>query len=61
MMNFLPKTIRGQIMTAFLVCFVFMAVIIALNYNNFRRLSQSMQFFELAEELNSNDPGNATL
>ncbi|MEW6672828.1 MAG: ATP-binding protein [Thermodesulfobacteriota bacterium] len=40
-------------MTAFLVCFVFMAIIIALNYNNFRRLSESMQFFELAEDLNS--------
>ncbi len=52
-MNLIPKTIRGQIMMAFSVCFVFMAVIIAVNYNNFRRLSRSMQFFELAEELNS--------
>ncbi len=52
-MNILPKTIRGQIMMAFLGCFVFMAVIIAVNYNNFRRLSQAMRFFELAEELNS--------
>jgi signal transduction histidine kinase len=52
-MNLMPKTIRGQIMMAFLVCFAFMAIIIALNYNNFRRLSESMQFFELAEELNS--------
>jgi two-component system NtrC family sensor kinase len=52
-MKLIPETIRGQIMTAFLVCFVFMGVIIAVNYNNFRRLSRSMQFFELAEELNS--------
>ncbi len=52
-MNFIPKTIRGQIVTAFLVCFVFMGIIIALNYNNFRRLTQSMQFFEIAEELKS--------
>jgi len=54
MMSLLPKTIRGQIMMAFLICFAFMAVIIGLNYNNFRRLSRSMEFFELAEELNSN-------
>ncbi|UCF91032.1 MAG: HAMP domain-containing protein [Desulfobacterales bacterium] len=52
-MNLIPKTIRAQIMMAFLFCFVFMAVIIAVNYNNFRQLSRSMQFFELAEELNS--------
>ncbi len=52
-MNLFPKTIRGQIVMAFLVCFVFMAVIIAVNYDNFRRLSRSMQFFELAEGLNS--------
>jgi two-component system NtrC family sensor kinase len=52
-MNFPPKTIRVQIMIAFSVCFVFMSVIIAVNYNSFRSLSRSMQFFELAEELNS--------
>ena len=52
-MNFPPKTIRVQIMMAFSVCFVFMAIIIAVNYNSFRRLSRSMRFFELAEELNS--------
>jgi len=40
-------------MMAFMVCFVFMAIIIALNYNYFSRLSESMQFFELAEDLNS--------
>ena len=52
-MKFFPHTIRMQIVTAFLVCFVFMAAIIAVNYSNFRRLSRSMQFFELAQELNS--------
>jgi two-component system NtrC family sensor kinase len=52
-MNLIPKTIRAQIMMAFSICFVFMAVIIAVNYNNFRRLSRSMQLFELADELNS--------
>ena len=40
-------------MTALLVCFAFMAIIIALNYNYFHRLSESMQFFELSEALNS--------
>jgi two-component system, NtrC family, sensor kinase len=53
-MTLLPNTIRGQIMTAFLSCFVFMGIIIAFNYNNFRSLSRSMQFFEIAEELNKN-------
>lgn len=52
-MNFLPQTIRGQIVTAFLGCFVFMAVIIVINYSNFKRLSRSMAFFEVAEEINS--------
>ena len=52
-MKFFPHTIRMQIVTAFLVCFVFMAAIIAVNYSNFQRLSRSMQFFELAQELNS--------
>jgi len=52
-MNLMPKTIRSQILMAFLACFVFIAVIIAVNYNNFRRLSRSMQLFETAEELNS--------
>jgi len=52
-MSFIPKTIRGQIMMAFLVCFAFMAIIIAMNTNNFHRLTESMQFFELAEDLNS--------
>ena len=52
-MNLMPKTIRVQIMAAFSLCFIFMAIIIAINYNNSRRLSRSMQFFELAGELNS--------
>jgi two-component system NtrC family sensor kinase len=52
-MKFFPQTIRMQIVTAFLVCFVVMAVIIAVNDRNFRRLSHSMQFFEVAQELNS--------
>lgn len=52
-MKLIPKTIRAQIMMGFSICFVFMAVIIAVNYSNFRRLSRSMQLFELADELNS--------
>jgi signal transduction histidine kinase len=46
-------TIRTQIVIAFLVCFAFMAGILAVNYNYFRRLSRSMQLFEVAGELNS--------
>jgi signal transduction histidine kinase len=53
-MKYLPQTLRSQIMMSFLVCFAFMAALIALNYSNFSRLSRSMQFFELAEGLNSN-------
>lgn len=52
-MHLVPKTIRVQIMMAFSVCFVVMGAIIALNYNNFRLLTRSMVFFELAEELKS--------
>ena len=52
-MKLIPQTIRVQIMAAFSVCFIFMAVIIAINYNNSRRLSRSLQLFELAGELNS--------
>jgi len=52
-MNIVPKTIRMQIVMAFLVCFVFMAGIIAVNYRSFQKLSRSMQLFELAGELNS--------
>ncbi|MCG6909910.1 MAG: HAMP domain-containing protein [Deltaproteobacteria bacterium] len=53
-MKLVPNTIRWQIVTAFMVCFIFMGSIIAFNYNNFRKLSRSMQFFEIAEELNKN-------
>ena len=53
-MIFMPNTIRSQIMTAFLSCFIFMGIIIGLNYNNSHSLSRSMQFFEIAEELNNN-------
>jgi two-component system NtrC family sensor kinase len=52
-MNLIPQTIRWQIMMAFLSCFVFMAIVVLLDYRNFRELSRSMQFFELAEEINS--------
>jgi signal transduction histidine kinase len=52
-MNLIAKTIRGQIMLAFSICFVFIAVIITVNFSNFRRLSHSMQLFELADELKS--------
>jgi two-component system NtrC family sensor kinase len=52
-MNLTPRTIRAQIMIAFLISFVFMAGIIAINYNYFRRLSRSMQLFEVAGELDS--------
>ena len=48
-----PKTIRVQIMMAFSVCFLFMAVMIAVNYANFSHLAGAMRFFEVAEELNS--------
>ena len=37
----------------FSVCFVFMTAIIVVNYSSFTRLSRSMEFFEVAEEINS--------
>ncbi len=52
-MKVFPSTIRGQVIMAFSACFLFMALMIAINYGNFYRLSSSMQFFEIAEELNS--------
>ena len=52
-MKFIPSTIRAQIMMAFSGCFLFMAVIIAVNYHNFNKLSGSLSFFELAGDLNS--------
>ncbi len=38
---------------AFSACFIFMAVMIAVNYNDFHLLTGTMQFFQLAEDLNS--------
>ncbi|RJR50996.1 MAG: sensor histidine kinase [Desulfobacteraceae bacterium] len=52
-MRVVPSTIRGQVVVAFSVCFVFMAALIAMNYRNFHNLISSMQFFEISEELNS--------
>lgn len=52
-MKLFHKTIRIQIIMAFLICFVFMVLIIAVNYRNSQSLAKSMQFFELAGELNS--------
>jgi len=52
-MRFIPQTIRWQIMLAFLSCFVLMAIVVIFDYRNFKELSRSMQFFELAEEINS--------
>jgi len=52
-MHPIGRTIRTQIVIAFLVCFAFMAGIIAINYQFFRKLSRSMQLFEVAGELNS--------
>ena len=40
-------------MMAFLSCFIFMAIVVILDYRNFKELSRSMQFFELAEEINN--------
>ncbi len=50
---FLPKTIRSQVMAAFSACFLFMAVMIAVNYSNFSRLTGAMQFFELSGDINN--------
>jgi len=52
-MFFTPKTIRKQIIMAFVICFVFMAAIIVVNYSNSRRLYRSMQLFELSGDLES--------
>ena len=38
---------------AFSVCFVFMVLLIAVNYASLHRLSSSLQFSEISEELNS--------
>ncbi len=52
-MTFRPRTIRGQIATAFLVCFAFMALTIGVHHADITRLSRSMRFFELAEDANN--------
>lgn len=52
-MAFPPKTIRVQIMMAFFACFLFMGVMIVVNYANFHYFAGAMRFFEVAEELNS--------
>jgi two-component system NtrC family sensor kinase len=52
-MKMLPSTIRGQVVMAFSVCFVFMGLLIAINYRNLYSLSSFMEYFEISEELNS--------
>ena len=52
-MPLIRMTIRAQIVVAFVITFAFMAGIIAVNYEYIRRLSRSMQLFEVAGELNS--------
>jgi signal transduction histidine kinase len=48
----LPKTIRSQVIMVFSACFLFMAMMIVVNYSNFSRLTGAMQFFELSEDIN---------
>ncbi len=50
---FLPKTIRSQVIMAFSACFLFMAIMIAVNYSNFHRLTGAMHFFELSGDINN--------
>lgn len=38
---------------AFSACFLFMAMMIAVNYGNFHRLTGAMQFFEMSEDINN--------
>ena len=52
-MKMLPSTIRGQVVMAFSVCFVFMGLLIAINYRNLYSLISFMEYFEISEELNS--------
>ena len=49
----LPRTIRSQVIMAFSACFLFMAIMIAVNYSNFHRLTGAMQFFELSGDINN--------
>jgi len=41
-MKIVPSTIRGQVIMAFSACFIFMALMIGINYWNCNRLSESM-------------------
>jgi two-component system NtrC family sensor kinase len=50
---FLPKTIRSQVIMAFSACFIFMAIMITVNYSNFHRLTGAMEFFELSGDINN--------
>jgi len=52
-MSFMPRTIRGQIVMGFAICFVFMGGIIAISFFNFERLTRSLEVLESAEHLNS--------
>jgi two-component system NtrC family sensor kinase len=49
----LPETIRSQVIMAFSACFLFMVVMISVNYLNFHRLTGAMQFFQLSEDINN--------
>ena len=48
-MGFAPRSFRAQVVMAFLVCFVFIALVIAFNYFRFRGLAHSLEVLELAE------------
>ena len=48
-MKLLPRSIRAQIVMAFLVCFVFIAMVIAFNYFKFRAMARSLEVLEQAE------------
>ncbi|MCJ7539490.1 MAG: ATP-binding protein [Desulfobacterales bacterium] len=50
---FLPKTIRSQVIMAFSACFLFMAIMIAVYYSNFHRLTGAMLFFALSGDINN--------
>jgi signal transduction histidine kinase len=49
----MPQTIRGQIVMAFSVCFLFMAGVIGVSYFNFRQMTRSLEVLEAAEQLNN--------
>ena len=48
-----PHTIRNEINIAFLVFFVLIALLVLGGYNNFRRLDRAVEFFTLAEDLDT--------